>query len=139
MALSIFRSIWQCFFKLLLRRFSPQEFSLFIAPQNLRGESAKIYAKNSHIIKIASKIFRHNYYTWFCLKSALKRAKKRAISRLCDTSEPLQNRGSRVRVLPPLPNENPLSSRRRIFCLYYSFYIIQYSLFICFQRIFNEE
>ena len=37
------------------------------------------------------------------MKSALKRAKNRAISRLGDTSEPLQNRGSRVRVLPPLP------------------------------------
>ena len=37
------------------------------------------------------------------MKSALKRAKKRVFSRLCDTSEPLQNRGSRVRVLPPLP------------------------------------
>ena len=37
------------------------------------------------------------------MKSALKRAKKRAISRLGDTLEPLQNRGSRVRVLPPLP------------------------------------
>ena len=37
------------------------------------------------------------------MENALKRAKKRAISRSCDTSEPLQNRGSRVRVLPPLP------------------------------------
>ena len=63
----------------------------------------KYLQKISHIIKKASKIFRHNYDTWFCVKSALKRAKKRAISRLCDTSEPLQNRGSRVRVLPPLP------------------------------------
>ena len=33
----------------------------------------------------------------------MKRAKNRAFSRLCDTSMPLQNRGSRVRVLPPLP------------------------------------
>lgn len=28
-------------------------------------------------------------------------------ARLCDTSEPLQNRGSRVRVLPPLPRKKP--------------------------------
>ena len=60
-------------------------------------------SKFYHIIKIASNFFRHNYDTWFCLESALKRAKKRAISRLYNTSEPLQNRGSRVRVLPPLP------------------------------------
>ena len=44
---------------------------------------------------------------WSCEENALKRAKKRAISRLRNTFKPLQNRGSRVRVLPPLPRKKP--------------------------------
>ena len=36
--------------------------------------------------------------------------KKRIFSRICEHSEPLQNRGSRVRILLPLPTKNALLS-----------------------------
>ena len=52
-----------------------------------------------YIIKKASIIFRHNRDIWFCEKNALKQAKNQGFSRACTTSEPLQNRGSRVQCL----------------------------------------
>ncbi len=56
-------------------------------------------------IKKASKIFSHNYDTRDCEEKGLKRAKERGNSRLCGDFQPLQNRGSWVRILLPLPNQ----------------------------------
>ena len=40
-------------------------------------------------------------------EKCVEMSEKRAFSRLRNTFEPLQNRGSRVRVLPPLPRKKP--------------------------------
>ena len=62
-----------------------------------------IRREKNYIIKKASIIFRHNRDIRSCEKNALKQAKNQGFSRGCTTSEPLQNRGSRVRILLPLP------------------------------------
>ena len=68
-------------------------------------------ARFSHIINKASKNFRHSYDMRSFEKKRLNLAKKRAFARACELSEPLQNRGSRVRILLPLPNKRtPIQS-----------------------------
>ena len=78
-----------------------------------------------HSINKASKIFRHNCDTRSCEKKALKRAKKQGFARRFHVLEPLQNRGSRVRILLPLPKPKPNG--------------FGFSLFWCFSVLFCPE
>ena len=47
----------------------------------------------------------------------MKRSKKRGFLRRFHVLEPLQNRGSRVRILLPLPNRKAVRKSGRLFCL----------------------
>ena len=77
-----------------------------------------IRREKNYIIKKASIIFRHNRDIRSCEKNALEQAKNQGFSRGFRLSESLQNRGSRVRILLPLPNK--ITPSRLAWCSFVS-------------------
>ena len=68
-----------------------------------KSVSLKILSHHQNSIKFFQTQLRHVVLREKCVEMS----EKRAFSRLRNTFEPLQNRGSRVRVLPPLPRKKP--------------------------------
>ena len=91
----------------------------------------------SNSIKKASKIFRHNRDTRSCEKKVLKRVKKRGFVRRFHILEPLQNRGSRVRILLPLPQPKPNGFGFSLFGCFFVFFCLDCNFCRIIGRIFG--